>query len=52
MGDRKYGDEQINNLYRDKYRVKYQLLHAYRIEFDSDNIVTAQMPELYNKIMR
>lgn len=52
VGDRKYGDEQINNLYRDKYRVKYQLLHAYRIEFDSDNIVTAQMPELYNKIMR
>lgn len=52
VGDHKYGDEQINNLYRDKYRVKYQLLHAYRIEFDSDNIVTAQMPELYNKIMR
>ena len=52
VGDRKYGDEQINNLYRDKYRVKYQLLHAYRIEFDSDDIVTAQMPELYNKIMR
>lgn len=52
VGDRKYGDEQINNLYRDKYRVKYQLLHAYRIEFDSDHIITAQMPELYNKIMR
>lgn len=52
VGDRKYGDEQINHLYRDKYRVKYQLLHAYRIEFDSDDIVTAQMPELYNKIMR
>lgn len=52
VGDRKYGDEQINNLYRDKYRVKYQLLHAYRIEFDSDDIVTAQMPELYNKVMR
>lgn len=52
VGDRKYGDEQINNLYRDKYRVKYQLLHAYRIEFDSDDIVTAQMPELYNIIMR
>ena len=52
VGDYKYGDEHINHLYRDKYRVKYQLLHAYRIEFDSDNIVTAQMPELYNKIMR
>lgn len=52
VGDCKYGDEQINHLYRDKYRVKYQLLHAYRIEFDSDNIVTAQIPELYNKIMR
>ena len=52
VGDYKYGDEQINHLYRDKYRVKYQLLHAYRIEFDSDDIVTAKMPELYNKIMR
>lgn len=52
IGDYKYGDEQLNRLYRDKYKVKYQLLHAYRIEFDSDNVVTAQMPELYNKIMR
>lgn len=52
VGDYKYGDEHVNRLYRDKYRVKYQLLHAYRIEFDKDNIVTAQMPELYNKIMR
>ena len=52
VGDYKYGDEQINRLYRDKYRVKYQLLHAYRIEFDSNHIVTAKMPELYNKIMR
>lgn len=52
IGDYKYGDEQLNRLYRDKYKVKYQLLHAYRIEFDSENMVTAKMPELYNKIMR
>lgn len=52
IGDYKYGDEAFNRLYRDKYKVKYQLLHAYRIEFDKSNHVVAPMPKIYDQIMR
>lgn len=33
IGDEKYGDKRINKLYFDKYRLKRQFLHAYRITF-------------------
>ncbi len=33
LGDRKYGDPQINREFRDKYGLENQLLHAYKIEF-------------------
>ena len=33
LGDTKYGDVQINKLYRKKYGITHQLLHAYRIVF-------------------
>lgn len=52
VGDYKYGNDSINRLYRDKYKVKYQLLHAYRIEFNDENQVIAPTPEIYNEIMR
>ena len=32
IGDRKYGDKQVND-YFDKYDLKYQLLHSYKIIF-------------------
>lgn len=32
-GDMKYGDESFNRLVRDKYKVKSQLLFAYRLKF-------------------
>ena len=52
VGDYKYGNDSINRLYRDKYKVKYQLLHAYRIEFDDEKQVIAPAPEIYDEIMR
>ena len=33
IGDEKYGDKRINKLYFDRYRLKRQFLHAYRITF-------------------
>lgn len=33
IGDSKYGDSKINKTFKEKYRLKYQLLHAYLVEF-------------------
>lgn len=35
-GDMKYGDEEFNRFVRDKYKVKSQLLFAYRLKFPDD----------------
>lgn len=32
IGDIKYGDRQLNQIYRKKYAIQSQLLHAYRLE--------------------
>lgn len=34
VGDNKYGEIQINNIFRTKYNLKHQLLHAYKIKFN------------------
>ncbi len=33
LGDYKYGDKSFNDSYKKKYKIKSQLLHAYRLEF-------------------
>ena len=52
IGDYKYGNDSINRLYRDKYKVRHQLLHAHRIEFNDENQAIAPTPEIYSEIMR
>ena len=52
IGDYKYGNDSINRLYRDKYKVRHQLLHAHRIEFNDENQTIAPTPEIYSEIMR
>jgi 23S rRNA pseudouridine955/2504/2580 synthase len=47
IGDAKYGDAEANKYYREKYGLKYQLLHAYRIEFPEK--FPDEMPEKYRK---
>ena len=56
LGDFKYGDRKI----AEKFHVKYQLLHACRLELDgftgefskyNGKIITAEIPKLFNKIM-
>lgn len=51
LGDMKYGDFALNKKWQKK-GVNSQLLHAYRIEFDNENTVIADMPEVFEKIMR
>lgn len=51
LGDMKYGDFALNKKWQ-KQGVNSQLLHAYRIEFDNKNTVIADMPEVFEKIMR
>lgn len=58
LGDYKYGDAKVNGRYRQKYGVKSQLLHAYRLELPKDIALdalagkhfTAQKPELFARI--
>ena len=56
LGDPKYGDRKLSK----KYGVKYQLLHACRLELDgfdgefskyNGKIISAQLPDLFRKII-
>ena len=57
LGDPKYGDKRLS----EKYKVKYQLLHACRLELDgftgdftkyNGNIISAKVPKTFVKIMK
>lgn len=59
-GDYKYGDAAFNHYFREKYKVKDQLLHAIRIEFPSDcgacpqlsgKTFTASLPDVFERIL-
>lgn len=61
LGDYKYGDRRFNDSYKDKYQIKSQLLHAYRLEFPalkdefediSGRILIARPPEIYRILER
>lgn len=59
LGDYKYGDRTWNDEYRKKYRVKSQLLHAYRVVFPqleepfedlSGRTFIAELPDIFGKV--
>lgn len=50
IGDMKYGDEQINKMYYQKYGVKHQLLHAYRLEFPNGKVIVTEPPKVFASI--
>lgn len=61
IGDGKYGKESLNQIYREKYHLKHQLLHAFRVEFPviegelqelSEKVYQAQVPTLFYNIMK
>ena len=60
MGDTKYGDKKLNEVFRRKYGLKYQLLHAYRMEMPqlsgalenlSGKVFYAGLPEIFQNIL-
>lgn len=56
IGDAKYGDSRVNQYFREKFGLQYQLLHAYRAELpDPDEpekrkIILAPYPRIFLKI--
>ncbi len=57
LGDTKYGDPAWNRFFFQKYQIKWQLLHAYRIEFPestgaleglSGRSIVAPLPKIYD----
>ena len=61
VGDWKYGDEKINRIYRDRYHLKYQLLHALCLGFPeisgklerlSGKSFFAEPPQLFKYILK
>ena len=60
VGDYKYGNRKINDVYKQKYKLESQLLHAYRLELpelkgELENIsmkqFSAPLPKLFEKIL-
>lgn len=47
LGDYKYGDKGFNDIYKKKYHIESQLLHAYRLEFPE---LTGEFAELSGKV--
>ena len=60
IGDYKYGDRKINDIYKEKYGLKSQFLHAYRLEMPkmeeallnlSEKEFQAPLPKKFNQIL-
>ena len=60
IGDYKYGNHKINDVYKKKYQLESQLLHAYRLEFPifedelvnlSDMTIVAPVPQLFERFV-
>jgi len=60
IGDTKYGDESVNKLFRDRYGLKIQLLHAWRVNFPnmeptfdrlSRKQFTANVPPIMKRVL-
>ena len=50
IGDTKYGSPKVNALFGQECRLKFQLLHAYRIRFADGREVVAPTPKAYDKV--
>lgn len=51
VGDGKYGSEKVNDWFRRHYRLKHQLLHSWRMEFDNYKLTAPLWPE-FEKILK
>lgn len=60
IGDYKYGDRKTNDIFKEKYQLNSQILHAYRLEFPemagalsgvSGKKICAKLPNLFERII-
>lgn len=49
VGDTKYGDSEVNKYFKEKYSLRYQLLHSYELKFEE---VNGELSYLSNKTFR
>ena len=51
VGDGKYGNRKINEIFASKCKVRGQLLHAYRMEFPDGKVVIAEPASVFEKLL-
>ncbi len=51
IGDYKYGRREVNDSFKKKFQLEYQLLHAYRLEMPDGREIIAPLPNQFQKIM-
>ena len=52
IGDHKYGIPEVNRRYEKEYGLKSQLLHAYRLQMENGESVTAPLPKKFTEILK
>lgn len=58
IGDGKYGNAKVNEYFRNKYKLRNQLLHSYKLKFYDcdlqvkDKEYTAKIPDVFAKILK
>lgn len=50
IGDTKYGNTTVNRLFKDKTKLRSQLLHAYRMEFEDGKVIVAEPDQEFVKV--
>lgn len=50
IGDMKYGNRKVNELFKEKYGVKSQLLHAHHVVFPDGKYIEAEPPHIWSKL--
>lgn len=50
IGDMKYGDRKVNELFKEKYGVKSQLLHAHHVVFPDGKYIEARPPHIWGRL--
>lgn len=50
IGDNKYGDAETNRFFRDKYKLKNQLLHAGVVRLADNTIIKSKLPAQFENI--
>lgn len=50
IGDTKYGDTSVNRYFRDQLKLRFQLLHAYRMELEDGRVLIAEVPAKFKEV--